>query len=79
MGPEKVDVILRWLKPYNLNELQIFLGLTGFHCWNVQDHAKIIVSLTDLLKGDGKFFCWSEPRCQSCEKIKVAITLISMM
>ena len=32
MDPEKVDAILKWPHPCNLQELQMFLGLAGFYC-----------------------------------------------
>ena len=31
MDPEKVEAILKWPTPRNLQELQIFLGMSGFY------------------------------------------------
>ena len=51
MEPEKVESILRWPAPKNLEELQIFLGLSGFYRQYVRDYAKIAVPLTDRFCG----------------------------
>ena len=47
MDPDKVDAIIRWPAPKNLEELQIFLGMSGFYRQYVKDYAKIAVPLTD--------------------------------
>ena len=41
MDPKKVEAILRWLAPRNLQELQIFLGMSSFYKQYVRDYAKI--------------------------------------
>ncbi|MCO5597630.1 hypothetical protein L7F22_051711 [Adiantum nelumboides] len=46
MEPEKVESILRWPTPRNLEE-QIFLGMSGFYRQYVKDYAKIAVPLTN--------------------------------
>ena len=60
MDPEKVRAILEWPHPTNLEELQIFLGLSGFYRKFIQNYAKI-VAMTDQLKGKGSTFTWDEP------------------
>ena len=42
-------------------------------------HAKIAAPLINLLKDKRKNFQWGEPYSQSFEKLKVAITLASML
>ena len=54
MDPEKVEAILRWPAPKNLQELQIFLGMSGFYRQYVRDYAKISVPMTDQLRSKSK-------------------------
>ncbi|MCO5548924.1 hypothetical protein L7F22_002387 [Adiantum nelumboides] len=69
----KVDAIVHWPYPTNLEELQIFLGLTSFYRKYVRDYATIDVPMTDQLKGKGKTFTWGEEQQRSFEKLKVAL------
>ncbi|MCO5600686.1 hypothetical protein L7F22_054801 [Adiantum nelumboides] len=73
MDMSKVDAIVHWPHPTNLEELQIFLGLAGFYRKYVRDYAKIVVPMTDQLKGKGKTFTWDEEQQRSFEKLKVAL------
>ena len=54
MDTDKVAAILRWPHPKNVEELQIFLGMTGFYRQYIRDYAKIVVPMTDQLKKQGK-------------------------
>ena len=73
MDREKVQAILEWLEPKNLEELQIFLGMSGFYRRFIRDYAKIAVPMTNQLKGKGKTFEWGEDQKKSMQKLKVAI------
>ena len=73
MDPEKVQAILEWPEPKNLEELQIFLGMSGFYRRFIRDYAKIAVPMTNQLKGKGKTFEWGEDQKKSMQKLKVAI------
>ncbi|MCO5611638.1 hypothetical protein L7F22_065892 [Adiantum nelumboides] len=73
MDMSKVDTIVHWSHPTNLEELQIFLGLAGFYRKYVCDYAKIVVPITDQLKGKHKTFTWGEEQQRSFEKLKVAL------
>lgn len=73
MDPEKVRAIIEWPSPRNLEELQIFLGLSGFYRRFIRDYAKIAVPMTDQLKGKGKDFKWGTDQETSFQKLKVAI------
>ena len=73
MDLDKVDAIIRWPTPKNLEELQIFLGMSGFYPQYVKDYAKIAVPLTDELKTKDKTIRWGESQQKSFDKIKVAI------
>ena len=72
MDPDKVDAIVRWPHPTNLEELQIFLGLAGFYRKFIQDYAKIAVPMTNQLKDKGRSFTWGEEQQRSFDKHKVA-------
>ncbi|MCO5575281.1 hypothetical protein L7F22_029081 [Adiantum nelumboides] len=54
MDMSKVDAIVHWPHPTNLEELQIFLGLASFYREYVRDYAKIFVPMTDQLKATEK-------------------------
>ena len=73
MDPSKVEAILNWPHPKNLEELQIFLGLAGFYRKFIRDYAKIAVPMTNQLKAKGRNFFWGEEQQRSFDKLKVAI------
>ena len=58
MDMTKVNAIMHWHRPTNLEELQNFLGLAGFYRKYVRNYAKIAVPMTDQLKYKGKNFTW---------------------
>ena len=73
MDPSKVEAIIQWPHPKNLEELQIFLGLAGFYRKFIRDYAKIAVPMTNQLKAKGRNFSWGEEQQRSFDKLKVAI------
>ena len=73
MDMAKVNAILHWPHPTNLEELQIFLGLAGFCRKFVHQYARIVVPMTDQLKTKGKTFTWNKEQQASFNKIKVAL------
>ena len=79
MDPKKVDVIVKWPPPKNLEELQIFLGMAGFYHKFIRDYAKIAVPMTDQLKAQGRAFDWGENQQRSFDKLKVAIATASLL
>ena len=74
MDPDKVDAIVRWPHPTNLEELQIFLGLAGFYRKFIRDYAKIAVPMTNQLKDKGRSFTWGEEQQRSFDTLKIAIS-----
>ena len=56
MDPAKVEAILKWPHPKNIEELQIFLGLAGFYRKYIKDYAKLSVPMTNQLKDKGCTF-----------------------
>ncbi len=73
MEPDKVEAIVKWPAPRNLEERHIFLGMSGFYRQYVNDYAKIAVPLTDQLKTKTKNISWGDSQQKSFDKLKVAI------
>ena len=56
MDLAKVNAIVQWPEPCNVEELQIFLGMAGFYRHQyVCDYAKIACPMWDQSSGKGKF------------------------
>ncbi|MCO5553835.1 hypothetical protein L7F22_007361 [Adiantum nelumboides] len=79
MDMSKVDAIVHWPHPTNLEELHIFLGLAVFRRKFIRDYAKIFVPMTDQLKSQGNTFTWGEEQQQSFEKLKVALAFAPIL
>ena len=88
MDPEKVDAILKWLKPKNLQELQIFLGMLGFYQSYVKYYKKISIPISfcnqrlqeniysnNQLQSNSKEITLGEALQRSFEKLKVALAV----
>ncbi|MCO5548898.1 hypothetical protein L7F22_002360 [Adiantum nelumboides] len=73
MEHEKVESILRWPTPRNLEELQIFRGMLGLYRQYIKNYAKIEVPLTDQLRTKTKNISWGASQQRSFDKLKVAI------
>ena len=79
MDPNKVEAIMRWPHPKNLEELQIFLGLANFYRKYIKDYAKILVPMTDQLQDKGRKFNWGEDQQRNFDKLKVAIVVAPIL
>lgn len=80
MDPEKLEAILHWPHPMNLEELQIFLGLlAGFYHKYIKDYAKLSVLMTDQLKNQGQNFNWGENQQCNFDRLKVAIVFAPIL
>ena len=79
MDPSKVEVILNWPNPKNLEELKIFLGMTGFDRTFIRDYAKIAVPMTDQLKAQGRAFKWGEDQQSSFNKLRLALATAPLL
>ena len=69
----KVNAIMHWPWPTNLEELQNFLGLVGFCRKFVCNYANIAIPMTNQLKSKGKHFNWQEEQQRSFDTIKKAL------
>ena len=69
MDMTKVNAILHWPHPRNLEELQFFLGLAGFYRKYVRRYTKIVVPMTNQLKAKGRNFFWGEEQQRSFDKL----------
>ena len=79
MDMTKVNAIMHWPHPTNLEELQIFLGLAGFYCKYVCNYAKIAIPMTDQLKSKGKHFNWQEEQQSNFDTIKQALSIAPIL
>jgi RNase H-like domain found in reverse transcriptase/Reverse transcriptase (RNA-dependent DNA polymerase)/Integrase zinc binding domain/Integrase core domain len=62
-SPQKLQVVLDWAPPKNINQLQSFLGLLNYFRKFILGYAILTKPLTDLLKHD-TLFNWT-PECQA--------------
>lgn len=60
MDLDKVEASIHWPHPKNVEELHIFLGMTGFYRKFIKDYQ-------------GKGFMWGKEQHRSFDKLKVAL------
>jgi hypothetical protein len=80
MDPKKVRVIITMPCPKAQEEFRVFLGLTGFYCKHIDEYARIVTPLTDLLKkGVNVIKEWTPSHTEAVEKLKEAITVYPIL
>ena len=67
--PARVETIREWPSPTTLKELQVFLGFANFYRRFIAHYAKVVLSLTSLLKGDQKF-AWTQEAEEAFQELK---------
>lgn len=72
MDDGKVQAVLDWPTPTNVEQLRGFLGLTGYYHRFIKVYATLAGPLTDLLKKET--FYWTDATEQAFIKLKQAIT-----
>lgn len=50
--PDKISAIKQWPRPNTVKELRSFLGFSGYYRRFVENYAKVVRPLNDLLKGE---------------------------
>ncbi|MBW0540267.1 hypothetical protein O181_079982 [Austropuccinia psidii MF-1] len=73
MDQAKVQQILNWQPPRNLNALQYFLGFANFYLRFINNYSKKISSLTSFLKKDS-FSPLNEEALSQVHQLKEAFT-----
>jgi hypothetical protein len=74
MSPEKVEGVLEWKSPKSLVEVQQFLGFANFYRRFIQDYSRIARPLTELTKGDGKNWIWTDEAERAFTDLKQRFT-----
>ncbi|OWY92404.1 reverse transcriptase, partial [Phytophthora megakarya] len=76
--PEKVRVINEWSTPFNVTELQQFLGLATYLCKYVDNYAGKIRPLSQLLKKEATWK-WTAECQQAFDAVKLGLTEASIL
>jgi hypothetical protein len=79
MSPEKVEGVLEWKPPKSLVEVQQFLGFANFYRRFIQDYSRIARPLTELTKGDGKNWLWTDEAERAFTEPKQRFTSASIL
>ncbi|MBW0563386.1 hypothetical protein O181_103101 [Austropuccinia psidii MF-1] len=74
----KVQQILNWPPPRNLNALQSFLGFSNFYHLFIKNYSKKISSLTSFLKKHSHFFP-NEEALRKFNQLKEAFTIAPIL
>jgi len=74
MDPVKAQDIVNWPRPKNQKEVQQILGLWNFYRRFIPNYAQIVAPITDLLRGDGKSFKFTEAQEAAFLRIVVLFT-----
>lgn len=81
--PDKISAVVDWPRPSTIQELQQFLGFSGYYRRFVKDYAKVVKPLNDLLKGGntrdrGKFakqkLVWEKEQEDAFQEVKQLLT-----
>lgn len=48
VDPSKVEAVLNWARPTNVQEIRSFMGLAGYHRRFIENFSKIARSITQL-------------------------------
>jgi hypothetical protein len=73
MEKSKVDAVLKWPVPTDINDVRAFLGLAGYYRKFVNNFSKISTPLSELLKKENKFE-WGEKQAASFEALKKSVS-----
>ena len=71
--PSKVDAIRSWPSPKTLKQARRFLGLVGWYRRFIQNFAKVVFPITELLSTKKKFV-WTDTAQEAFDKLKDLLT-----
>jgi len=74
MSEEKIKGVLEWKSPASLVEVQQFLGFANFYRQFIQDYSRVARPLTELTKGDGKNWRWTDEAERAFKELKTRFT-----
>ena len=69
IDPKKVQVIVNWEIPWNVKDVQSFLGFANFYRRFIKEYSKIAELLTKLTRKDTKFQ-WNPAARKAFEELK---------
>jgi hypothetical protein len=70
--PRKIQAMVEWPFPKNINSLRGFLGLTGYYRKFIKGYGSIAAPLTAMLEKNS--FCWTELAQEAFQALKIAVT-----
>jgi hypothetical protein len=77
--PEHVQTILDFKQPDTLKELQRYLGLINFYRKFLPSAARVLLPLTDSLKGNPKEWAWSEEMGKAFQESKELLARVTLL
>jgi hypothetical protein len=77
--PEHVQAILDFKQPGTLKELQRYLGLINFYRKFLPSAARVLLPLTDSLKGNPKEWAWSEETGKAFQESKNLLARVTLL
>jgi hypothetical protein len=76
-GLKKIKIIVDWIAPSSIWDVQCFLGFANFYRIFIKDYSKIAVPLIHLTRKDK--FVWDENAEKAFEMLKKAFTSVSIL
>ena len=74
---EKIRDMVKWPQPKDVTGLRGFLDLTGYYRRFVKGYGEIAAPMTKLLQKNS--FVWDDQALAAFEKLKIAMTTISVL
>jgi len=78
VDPKKIEAVMNWPRPVSATEIQSFSGLTGYYHWFMEEFSSIAALMTRLTQ-KGAQFRWSHECEASFQKLKIALTMTSVL
>ena len=78
VDPSKVDKVVNWLVPQNLNNVKSCLGLCAYYRKFIPDFSLVAKPLTMLSEKDVGF-AWQEPQQAAFDHLKMLLTKVPVL